>query len=195
MVLAEGEDLDISHNDELIVVLVEDSTVDDVAQVLFIALGEEEQGLSIALGCVQQSLAVWIFAQTLKHRSDSTRQLLQIGFLLLLGRLLPLPRALAGPAKPIEVDGGMLCVWAMGATSRKWCLGNGALVRVFGVYLAVRHDMSVVSVHVRDRSLRGEIASRPVKVYWLAPSVGSLYSIEEVLALFPVARLGGEPEG
>jgi hypothetical protein len=150
MVLAKREYLNVSHNDKLVMVLVEDSAVDNVAQVLFVALGEEEQRLCIALWSIQQSLAIWIFTQTLEHSPDSARQLLEIGRLLLLGRLLPFPRTLTGPAKPVEVDGGVLRVWAVGSTGRKWCLDNSTLVGVFGVYLAVRHDMSVVSVHIRD---------------------------------------------
>lgn len=150
MVLAKREDLYVPHDDKLIMILVEDSAVDDVAQVLFVALGEEKQRLCVALWCVEQPLTIWIFTQTLEHSPDSARQLLEVCCLLLLGRLLPLPRTLAGPAKPVEVDGGVLRVWAMSPTCREWCLGNGTLERVFGVYLAVRHDVSVISVHVRD---------------------------------------------
>lgn len=52
MVLAEREDLDIFHNDQLVVVLVEDSAIDNVAEVLLVALGEEQHSLGIALRCV-----------------------------------------------------------------------------------------------------------------------------------------------
>ena len=195
MVLAKGEDLDVPHNDELVMVLVEDSTVDDVAQVLFVALCEKEQRFRVALWCVEQPLTVGVFAQTLEHSPDSARQLLEVRRLLLFGCLLPLPRTLAGPAKPVEVDGGVLRVRAVGPAGREWCLRNGTLERVLGIYLTICHDMAVVSVHVRDGRLRGEVASRPVKVYWLATPVGRLYSMKEVFSLLLVARLGGKSEG
>lgn len=195
MVLAKGEDLDVPHDDELVMVLVEDSTVDDVAQVLFVTLCEEEQRFRVALWCVEQPLTVGVFAQTLEHSPDSARQLLEVRHLLLFGCLLPLPRTLAGPAKPVEVDGGVLRVRAVGPAGREWCLRNGTLERILSVYLTIRHDMAVVSVHVRDGRLRGEVASRPVKIYWLAASVGRLYSMKEVFSLLLVARLGGKSEG
>lgn len=41
MVLAEREDLNVLHDDELVMVLVEDCSVDDVAQVLLVSFCEE----------------------------------------------------------------------------------------------------------------------------------------------------------
>jgi len=62
MVLAQGKDLNVSHNDQLVMVLVEDGAVDNVPQVLLVALCEEEQRLCVPLRRVQQSLAVGVFA-------------------------------------------------------------------------------------------------------------------------------------
>ena len=95
MVLAKGEDLDVPHNDELVMVLVEDSTVDDVAQVLFVALCEEEQRFRVAIGCIEQAFAVGVFSDALQHGSHGTGQLGQPLLLLFGGCFLAFAGALA----------------------------------------------------------------------------------------------------
>ena len=174
--LAKREDLNVPHNDELVVVFVEDCAVDNVAQVLLVALGEEEQRLRISVWCVEETLAVGVFAQALQHGPDGARQLLEVRRLLLVGRILPPLRAYAGPAKPIEVDGGVLRVGAMRPAGRERRLRNGALVLVvvLCVAVSVSHLMSVVriaSVAICCGSLCGEVTSRPVEVYYLAAPV------------------------
>jgi hypothetical protein len=47
MMLAQREDLNVLDNHELVVILVEDGTIHNVAQILFVALCKEEQRLGI----------------------------------------------------------------------------------------------------------------------------------------------------
>jgi hypothetical protein len=170
MVLAQGEDLNVLHYNHLVVVLVEDSAINDVSQILLVALGEEQQGLRIALRCVQQPLTVRVLAQALQHSAYSAGQLLEICGFLLFSRLFPLPCTLARPAETVEVDSGVLSVGTMRAARRKRRLGNDALIVVFHVYLAVG-GLVMPAVHGRDGAVCGEVSSRAVEVDGLAASV------------------------
>ena len=76
MVLAKRVDLNIPYDDQLVMVLVEHRTIDDITQVLLISLCEEEQGLGITLRCLQQSLAIGIFANAFEDGSYGAGQLL-----------------------------------------------------------------------------------------------------------------------
>ena len=60
--LAETINLDILHNHQLIVILMEDSAVNDVSQVLLIAFREEHHCLCVSFGSTVQALSIWIFA-------------------------------------------------------------------------------------------------------------------------------------
>ena len=63
MVLAKRKELDVFHDYHLIVVFVEHGAVHDGAQVLFVALCEEENGLRIALGGIKQAFSVGVLAR------------------------------------------------------------------------------------------------------------------------------------
>lgn len=76
VVLAHGEDLDVLHDDELVVALVEDGFVDKVLHVLLVSLGEEEHGLCVAVWGGKETLTVWILSQALENSAHSTSQLL-----------------------------------------------------------------------------------------------------------------------
>lgn len=122
-------------------ILVEDSAIDDVAEVLLVTLGEEQHGLGIALRCIQQTLTVRVLAEAFEHRPHSTRELLQVLCLLFLGCLLPAPCAFAGPTKAIEVDCGVLCVGTVGTTGGQGCL---RLIVVFYVDFTAPEGESVM---------------------------------------------------
>lgn len=44
---AQAKDVDIFNNDHFVVVFLEKSTVNDIADIVFVALGEEEHGTSV----------------------------------------------------------------------------------------------------------------------------------------------------
>lgn len=67
MVLAERKHLNIFDDDQLIVVFVEDCTIDEIAHILFIAFGEEHQGLGISLRRPADPLAVRVFTNALEN--------------------------------------------------------------------------------------------------------------------------------
>jgi hypothetical protein len=90
VVLAKRKELNIFHDYHLIVVFVKHGAVHDGAQVLFVALCEEEHDLRIALWGIKQALSVEVLAHAFQDRPYSARQLGQAFFLFLLGRLLPL---------------------------------------------------------------------------------------------------------
>ena len=76
VVLAHGEDLDILYDDKLVVALVEDSFVDEILDVLLVALGKEEHGLCVAVWSGKETLTIWVLSQALKDSAHSTGQLL-----------------------------------------------------------------------------------------------------------------------
>lgn len=197
VVLAQRKYLNVSYNHQFIVVFVKDGSVDDIPQVLLVTLGEEEQCLCVPLGCVQQTLTIWILAQTLKHCPYSARQLLQILRLLFVRRLLPMPCALAGPAKPVKINRRVLGIWAVGAARRKRRLHDGVLALGFVLHVAVAHLKSTArtaTTVVCCKSLCREITSRPVEIYHLSAPVGRLNGIEEIFPFLLIASLGRESE-
>ncbi len=90
VVLAKRKELNVFHDHHLIVVFVKHGAVHDGAQVLLVALCEEEHGLRIALWGIKQALSVGVLAHAFQYRPYSARQLGQAFLLVLLGRLLPL---------------------------------------------------------------------------------------------------------
>ena len=90
MVLAKRKELNVFHDYHLIVVFVKHSAVHDGAQVLLVALCEEEHGLRIALWGITQALSVGVLSHAFQDSPYSARQLGQAFFLFLLGRLFPL---------------------------------------------------------------------------------------------------------
>lgn len=88
--LAHREDVDVLDDDQLIVILVEDSVVDQVPNILLIALSEIEHGLGISHGGFPKSLSFRVLTDTFQDRADSSGHLLKSLFGLLGRRLLPL---------------------------------------------------------------------------------------------------------
>ncbi len=59
--LAKRVDLNVPHNDELIVVLMKYCSIHDVAQILLVSLREEHHSFRVSIGRLQKALPVWIF--------------------------------------------------------------------------------------------------------------------------------------
>ena len=66
VVLAEGIEVDVLDDDHLVVVLVELGRVEHSHRVHGVTAGEGEHGLGNALGCLEQTFALGIFAQQLE---------------------------------------------------------------------------------------------------------------------------------
>ena len=75
VVFTETKDLNVLDNDELVVILVEYSTVDNVSQILLVPLGEEHHGFGIALRSTVQTLSVRILTDTLEESANRAREL------------------------------------------------------------------------------------------------------------------------
>ena len=73
MVFAQGEDLDVLDYHQFVVVFVEDSAIHDIAQIFFVAFGEEQHRLGITFGCVEETLAVRVFAYAFEDCADRPR--------------------------------------------------------------------------------------------------------------------------
>lgn len=74
MMLAQREDLDIFDNDKLIMIFVEDSSIDQITDILLIAFSKVEHGFCIALRRPSQTLSVWIFSYTFQDGRYSSFQ-------------------------------------------------------------------------------------------------------------------------
>lgn len=96
VVLAHGEDLDVLDDNHLVVALLENGPVDNVAHVFLVALGQEEHRLGVPLGSGEETFAVRVFAEAFEEGADGALHLVET--LLLLGfRLLEtLARAARG---------------------------------------------------------------------------------------------------
>jgi hypothetical protein len=90
VVFAKRIDVNVLDNDQLIVILVEDSAVDQVPNILLVTLGEVKHGLGVSLGCLTKPFSLRILADAFENRADSSGQLLKSLFGLLRCRLLPL---------------------------------------------------------------------------------------------------------
>jgi hypothetical protein len=77
MMFAETEDLDIFDNDKLVVIFVEDSAIDEISHVLFVAFCEVHESFRVSLGGLAKSFSLGIFADTFEDGSDGTSQFIQ----------------------------------------------------------------------------------------------------------------------
>lgn len=77
MVLALTKDLNVLDNDHLVVALLENGVVDNVANVLLVTLGEEEHGLGVASRGVEDTGPVGVFADAFKDGADGALELLK----------------------------------------------------------------------------------------------------------------------
>lgn len=75
--LAETEDLNVLDDDHLVVALLEDGVVHDVADILLVALGEKEHRLSVASGGVKDTGAVDVLADALENGANGALELVQ----------------------------------------------------------------------------------------------------------------------
>lgn len=122
MVLAERKDLDVLHNDELIMVLVEDGAVDNVKQVLLVSLCEEQHSLRVALWGLEKALTVGVLAQAFENGPNSARQLCKAVLLLLIGSLFALARSQACVVRQLleKRSCGWYPYWASSGRQSRW---------------------------------------------------------------------------
>lgn len=72
---AKTEDFDVLYDDELIVVFVEDSAINNVPQIFFVAFGEVHHSLCITLRRAMKAFSFWVFSDAFKQCTDCTREL------------------------------------------------------------------------------------------------------------------------
>lgn len=89
VMLTQREDFDVLHNDQLIVVFVENSPIDQVSHVLFIALCEKEHSSGVSFRGGSETLSLWILANAFENGPHSSCQFLYSLFRLLRRRLKP----------------------------------------------------------------------------------------------------------
>lgn len=77
MMFAETKDFDIFHDNHLIMVLVEDGVVDNVSDILLIALCEKQHRLRVSRRRIEDTFSVWVFANTFQYGSDSSSHFLE----------------------------------------------------------------------------------------------------------------------
>merc|ERR1712176_1126745 len=107
--LAHGEDLYVLDNDHLVVILMKDSPIHDIPQILLIPLREEHHCLCISLWCLEQTFTVWIFAYAFEDRADGACEFVKAGFGFFGGGFETCACASARPAQAVKVNGRMLC--------------------------------------------------------------------------------------
>jgi len=82
--LAETVHIDILHNDQLIMILVEYRPVDNIPEILLVPLREEHHRLRIPLRRPMQTLPIRIFSYALQDCAHRTRKLCEASLCLLL---------------------------------------------------------------------------------------------------------------
>lgn len=68
MMLAQAKHLNVLHNHQLIMPLMEDRSVHNIPHVLLVSPREEQHGFRIPLRCAQQSLPIRIFTYAFENR-------------------------------------------------------------------------------------------------------------------------------
>lgn len=87
MVLAEREDVDITDNDHLLVVLGEDGVVDNVHETLLVSLRHPHKRLRVPLRGTEEALAIGVLSDALQYSPECSGEYLKV-LGLLLGRRL-----------------------------------------------------------------------------------------------------------
>jgi len=70
MVFAQAKDIDVLDNNQLIMVLMEDSSIHNIPQILFVSFCEKHHGLGIPLRRIAQSFTIWILTNAFKDCAD-----------------------------------------------------------------------------------------------------------------------------
>lgn len=76
VMLAKTEDLNVLDNNELIVILVEDSAINNVPQVLLVALGEVHHSFCITFGGTVKTFSFRVLSDAFEQSADCSRELL-----------------------------------------------------------------------------------------------------------------------
>lgn len=137
VVFAKGEDLNVLDDDHLRVVLVEQGAIGDGVHVVLVALGEEEQGLGVARGRVQQALAVGVLAEALEYRAHGAAHLLDPGVRLLLRLVRSGAGPLGRPAQAVLLDDGDLLGYLLELVPPRGGLVPGVPRRLAGAVAAL----------------------------------------------------------
>jgi len=75
MMLAKTENFNVLYDDELIVIFVEDSAINNVPQVLLVALGKVHHSFCITFGSTVKTLPLGILSDTLEQSTNCSREL------------------------------------------------------------------------------------------------------------------------
>lgn len=149
MVLAKTENLNVLHDNKLIVIFMEDSAVNNVPEVLLIALGKVHHSFCITFGCTMKTLSFRVLSDTLEQSTDCSGELLLTSCGLFGGGFESLACASAytrvrrensnrgwlkhtGPAQTVEVNGRGECV---GTASSAGLLRRPVVTRISGLGL------------------------------------------------------------
>lgn len=73
---AHGEHFDISDDDHLIVIFVENSIVQNIFESFVVSLGEEQHGLCRSIGCLEKAWSAEILSNAAKDAAVGVRQFL-----------------------------------------------------------------------------------------------------------------------
>lgn len=73
VMLTQRRKLDISHDHQLLMIFFENSPVDNLAQDLLVAFGEEQHRLRESLRCAEKAFSARIFAHAFQHRFYGAR--------------------------------------------------------------------------------------------------------------------------
>lgn len=90
---AEGKHLNILNNNQLIMVLMENCSINKIPDIFFVAFGEVEHSLGISLRGLPQALSLWVLSNAFKYSSYSTCKFLNALFSLLRSRFQSCSRA------------------------------------------------------------------------------------------------------
>ena len=82
VVFTEAEDLDIFDNHQFVVVLVKDSTIDQIPHILFVAFREVHESFRVPFRRSAQTFSLRVLADTFEDGSNSARELVEtsLGF-------------------------------------------------------------------------------------------------------------------
>jgi hypothetical protein len=65
--------LNILHNDQLIMILMEDGTINNIPHILLIPSGEKQHGFCISFWGAEEAFSGRVLADTLEDGTDSAR--------------------------------------------------------------------------------------------------------------------------
>ena len=117
MMLTKRININILHNNQLIMILMKHRPIHNVPQILLIPLRKPHHRFRIPLGRAVQTLPIWVLPYAFENRPHGARKLCESSFGV--GRVLafvkPGEGANGGPAEAVEVNCGVRREWGSGA--------------------------------------------------------------------------------